>query len=161
MPKVATPRTPRALSYSFRVSCPRFLDRFPDGLGDALWAADVEVYADDAVSPRIFEGVLFVESDGKCCLFGIENENGSGRPDLIMDDLADEQQGFIAYLRDLTARQCAAFGIMPSLIDSHVYSCERRVTESYVAARGVDLCAAVGYWSDGVYKREVISNAGE
>lgn len=153
-----TARTPRADKYSIRVGCPRFFDRFPDGSGDVLWVADVKVRADGVISPRIFRDVLFVESNGKCFLFGIES--GSGRPDVIRDDLADKQQRFIEYLRDQTARKRAAIGIMAGLFADNEYSCEARVTAAYVAARGVDLSIAVGYWSDGVYKREVISNTG-
>lgn len=82
----------------YTASTPRMVGKFPDNVADELWISDRR-----ACTPgedcHVFREVMFVEANGAAFIFGIELEDG--RPRCVKAELAERQQLFINFLREL------------------------------------------------------------
>lgn len=130
--------------FRVRVTDVRFLSDFPDG-PDKLWAAKVEAWRGDT-EPELFETIMFAESSNIAFIYGIEF--GDAYPQGFRDDLAQNQQSFIQFLRSENAATNAYVGPMCKLFSAHQYATILSVTRAYVFARNTKLDIGVGYWSD-------------
>jgi hypothetical protein len=123
---------------------PRFVSAFPEGK-DQLWVADVKACR-HGVQCDVFEDVLFVESNGRAFIYGIEFEDGY--PKGLRPELAEKQRAFIQFLRDETRQDNNALGPTSAVFRGHEYSSEGKATAAYIAARETDLMIGVGYRND-------------
>lgn len=107
-----------------------------------VWKAHVK-----AVRPgllcRVFEDVLFAEARETAYIAGIEAVDGL--PVGLPAPFATKQQQFISFLREETARDCAALGEVAHAFEDQRYFCEAAATAAYVVARQVLLHLGVGY----------------
>jgi hypothetical protein len=134
---------------AFAVANVRVVTKFPNN-DDMLWAADVKACR-HGVQMRLFEGVMFVESDDVAYVYGLEAEDG--RPPGLADAMADVQQKFVEFLREENRNDRGALGELASLFHGSEYACEAKVTAAYIAQRGEPLHMGIGYRNnDGAYE---------
>lgn len=126
---------------SFAAKNPRFASNFPQGT-DQLWMADLKACR-HGIQCEVFEGILFVESNGTAFIYGMEFDDGY--PLGLREELALKQQSFIQFLRNETRQDNDALGLAAVIFSGHEYAVEGKATAAYVAARNTSLMMGVGY----------------
>lgn len=131
---------------------PRLMARFPDSQHDELWLADIKA-CEPGGSCRLFNNVMFVESQETVYLYGLEHEDG--RPRELKGEQADLQQLFVNFVREQTELTLARMGLLAPVFDGAEYVCQARVTAAYMIHRENLRHLAFGYSTrQGDYLRE-------
>lgn len=116
--------------------------------GMRLWSVNLHASRSGGDS-RDFSNILFMESDTTASIFGIEVDDDSRN--IGPSWLHANQQAFILFLRQETARDMRLLGPLQGLFSGRQYSCELRATAAYLALREVSLQAGVGFYDDDRY----------
>lgn len=135
----------------FSVDDCRLLSSQENG-AEEIWMANVEANR-SGVWSKIFQDVLFIESNGTVFISGIESEDGY--PAEFDPVVGVRQQFFIDFLRAETKNDSASldFGSSPQLAEARDYLNELLATAAYVKARKKALNIGIGYRdAEGTYQ---------
>jgi hypothetical protein len=137
----------------FSVDDCRLLSNQENG-AEEIWMANVEANR-SGVWSKIFQDVLFIESNGTVFISGIESEDGY--PEEFDPVVGVRQQFFIDFLRAETKNDNAALESesrsSSQLAEARDYLTELLATAAYVKARGKALNIGIGYRdAEGTYQ---------
>ena len=137
------PQPPIAFAAKNIIQVSRFTTT--DGQSEGqIWKADIKARRHGSPS-ALFEGIIFIEYNGIASIHGIDKEDGYPDGGFEPKEAALKQQSFIHFLREATAQDNRALGMMAALFSCHEYSNEGKATAAYIVARGTPLAMGVGY----------------
>jgi hypothetical protein len=144
---------------AYAASTPRLAVKFPDSNSDELWIADIKACNPEGKC-QVFRDVMFVESQGATYIFGIEHEDGLPRG--VRNELAEQQQFFIEFLRHQNEAWDRALGGRSAMFPGSEYASQLKVSAAYMVQREHLVDVILGYHNrQGEYVVEMLEDSGE